>query len=845
MPIPQSLPHRARFAAALVLILSGVAPLNATTIVHIPFDRLVTSAGLIAEVTVLETHTEMVHTPGYRPSRTTAMPKTTRIPQRMAKEDVPPPPWAAPVSAGVEPGRVIFTHITLAIDNVIKGKAPAVIHLRMPGGEHGGLTMVVHGLPRFAREGRYLLLLSPDYESQGAPVVGFNQGFFRIEPDPAGGEGMLRDDAGDWVIGIENRNVVRRAGPGRSNPAGRPPSFSLPSPGDSTLVRIIRRPIALLGFDRASPHRIENDLAHHGRSRLERTVARDGHARAGARGAAMTSRRAGRAVALLTAAIMTFAATIPLVAYNISTWWPDSDNVVMDDIFLPAATWAGPAESQLLEWNEIDRADLSHPFLISSAPEYSFGSGDNDNTMGFLDDAGLQSQYGISYATAGGTGALAVTVTWASGTELVEADIMVDPSLPWSLGPDDNNWFQSTMLHEAGHARGLGHHQVWQSIMNDGTSKLLRDETLYMDDMNGIRQHATAVQEVDIVLYPKSHNGTGPQWMTTSATTLREGQPVTFSNWSFENRGSVASGLATFEVYLANTPALSPPLTLLNTGNIPSSQGNSYGIMNWTSTIPTLQDCTVKYVGAIAPSNPAWNERFEQNNTVAFTNGSRNPVQLSLLLARDRYEPNDAVNTSYTISRDFSNNTLSLDSDTDHDWYTFYLPKTMTVVLDLSFTHALGDIDLELRNTAQTVLAASAGTSNFEHIQIRLASGYYRIHVYGYGTGACNRYSMTLHSFECLQDADCPGATGGICGDKFCSGLTNTCVQIIPPCSDGDPCTQDLCFEVHGGYCLNLPDPTLDPEGDGFCSSIDNCPNVYNPGQEDTDGDGIGDACEI
>lgn len=68
------------------------------------------------------------------------------------------------------------------------------------------------------------------------------------------------------------------------------------------------------------------------------------------------------------------------------------------------------------------------------------------------------------------------------------------------------------------------------------------------------------------------------------------------------------------------------------------------------------------------------------------------------------------------------------------------------------------------------------------------------------------------------------------------SGVLSQCLSVSPD-SDGDGI---------GDSCDICPLDSLDDgDGDGLCAEVDNCPEIFNPLQTDSDSDGFGDSCDV
>ena len=106
-------------------------------------------------------------------------------------------------------------------------------------------------------------------------------------------------------------------------------------------------------------------------------------------------------------------------------------------------------------------------------------------------------------------------------------------------------------------------------------------------------------------------------------------------------------------------------------------------------------------------------------------------------IEEDQWEPNNSMDTAAAIEP----GTYEI-GVLDDDWFRVAVGTSAVLRVTLEFDNDIGDLDLELYDAADGLLAISISTSDTEIGNGYAEGGEFLIHVYGYG--GINRCTMTI-----------------------------------------------------------------------------------------------------
>ncbi len=227
------------WTAFLTFGIGFAGPLKAAIFRPIAFTQLVKNSAVIVEARVVST--QCVWGNGAALSVGKGIDKSSTSPelpdQQTAKLMAAVNPQA-PVSVGVEGGKMIFTQVVLEKINTLKGSAQTKMEFSIAGGSLDGVVATVPGMPKLAEGKRYILFLRNGYQKSADPFVGGNQGFFKVETNPRTGADVITNANSDYVVGIEKDNVVLRRNPeGRALAGLSTPQVTAPPIPDNPNVK--------------------------------------------------------------------------------------------------------------------------------------------------------------------------------------------------------------------------------------------------------------------------------------------------------------------------------------------------------------------------------------------------------------------------------------------------------------------------------------------------------------------------------------------------------------------------------------------------------------------------------
>jgi len=93
--------------------------------------------------------------------------------------------------------RYFETLVTFAVEETLVGPSAPEVQLRFSGGVVDGARQAIDGIPEFAVGERYVVLANgPDAAPAVSPIMGFNQGLYRVESPAGAPRALVRDRLG-------------------------------------------------------------------------------------------------------------------------------------------------------------------------------------------------------------------------------------------------------------------------------------------------------------------------------------------------------------------------------------------------------------------------------------------------------------------------------------------------------------------------------------------------------------------------------------------------------------------------------------------------------------------------
>lgn len=483
---------------------------------------------------------------------------------------------------------LIVTDYVLAVEDRLRGEAPARIKITIAGGTLDGETHKTCLSTHLEVGGRYLLFLGDLEQRTFTPVTGAAQGVFRELPgreaEFAGFVRSMRSWVAEALAAPAPQGLARSTAEQR---ASFPAKAFDPSPVHLGAIETV----APRGETPSMPSLPLLENIERGVAELAGTEAQDGLR--SFTDAYKYEHRANR----------------PIVINQL----PSNFSVSPHD------------QSMMAIWNRY----AANLFRVRTQPTgtWAWRNGVFD-LAGFPSNTQMQNQFDYTW----GSTTLGICFSrWGSGP-IIEADIALNPAYSWTtnerIGTTQGSAqsFRQTMLHELGHAWGLKHpwetqNVWWDSVMNYAP-QAYRFAHLFADDTTAVR-----------TAFP----GTTLRDLLISGYRTRD-------NTSSNNATYLASKPTPSTVLAGNSFTLTNPIKVENTGttNIVNPQVEIYLVpqrLSWTNSIYLK---TVSFTTTVAPFSTVYLNLGSIRIPTSVANGTYF-VGYYVRDTNDGYQPNNSA----------------------------------------------------------------------------------------------------------------------------------------------------------------------------------------------------------